>query len=86
MNELETRIAMLEKTVQALCELPQLSHLGATDAERFRARLLMSIAHNEQKLSDPNISNEERKIIEAQITKFQHLVAPMISLMPRDNA
>ena len=82
MEELEKRIARLEETVKKIIALPQLSKLAGRDAEILQNRILGLIVEKEELLKSPKLTDERRKELEEQISRYHRQIAPALSLEP----
>ena len=88
MNDMETlaqRVNALEELVKKIIALPHLSNLAGRDSRNFVIRLNMAIASDKKKLTDENLTDDERKAIEERITRNEYLVSPALDATLHDS-
>ena len=85
MTTLESRISALEKAVQQILALPQLSNLAGRDVKRLIARLNRSLADDKKKLATTTLTKDKRVKLEAQIFQTEFLVSPTLDLTLDDS-
>ena len=77
---LERRVTVLEELVKKIIALPHLSNLAGRDSSNFVARFKMMIASDKKKLANENLTDEERKALEAEIAINERLVSPALDV------
>ena len=77
---LERRVTVLEELVKKIIALPHLSNLAGRDSNNLVAHFKMMIASDKKKLATENITENERKALEAEIAINERRISPALDV------
>lgn len=84
-KELSKRVEMLEKVVNQIIFLPQMSKLAERESFKVVGRVKWAIEEDKRKLAEDVLDDEQRKELVGRIARYENLVSPTLSLKLDDN-
>ena len=79
-KELSKRVEMLEKVVNQIIFLPQMSKLAERESFKVVGRVKWAIEEDKRKLAEDVLDDEQRKELVGRIARYENLVSPTLSL------